>query len=346
MMEERAPPFGPGDRLGEEDNYTIVRMLGSGGHGFVFEAHDELLQREVAIKVIHQSSRSGRDLTGRALTEARVLVRIRHPNVVAAHYVGTTRGGQVYMVMELLAGRSLREVLRELGRLTIPEVLELAIQATSGFHAVHENRVIHRDVKPENLVVVAENQVKVLDFGVAKVTGYAAHKTTDKHVVHGTALYMSPEQLQGHAVTPQSDIFSLGVVLYEALHRHPTLVGREIYNMQQLAWLQITRMPPRLHELDASIPNYVSRFVQRALLKRPQERYPSMADMGNAAREARQRLIAEIGDQRYRQNIRDLSAASPHPSDKQRPRPSTRDLSAPSPDPSDAHLRLIPVDPR
>ena len=303
-------PFAPGHRFVK---YDIRGLLGMGGHAHVYDAHDPFLDREVAVKVIAAPKGSRHNLAKRAQSEARVLVRIDHPNVVKVYDAGATDDGLVYLVMEKLEGRTLREVYQSLGQLTVVEALELAQQICQGVHAAHELGVIHRDLKPENVFVQANNRVKVLDFGISKVMGYGAHDTTQRHVLHGTVLYMSPEHLQGYGVTRKSDVFALGTLLYEGLYAHPALLWPEARNakdVREVIRIQLSETPPMLHELDARIFRHVARFVHRAILKAAEQRYESMADMLEAAQAAWERLEAEQGRDFMVQWRRDLSRAT------------------------------------
>lgn len=302
-------PFAPGHRFVK---YDIRGVLGIGGHAHVYDAHDPFLDREVAVKIITSPRGSRHNLAKRAQSEARVLVRIDHPNVVKVHDAGATDDGLVYLVMEKLEGRTLREVYQSVGQLTVVEMLEIAQQICQGVHAAHEAGVIHRDLKPENVYVQADNRVKVLDFGISKVMGYGAHDTTQRHVLHGTVLYMSPEHLQGYGVTRKSDVFALGTLLYEGLYMHPTLLWPEARNakdMREVIRVQLSETPPMLHEIDPRIFRHVARFVHRAILKAAEQRYESMAEMLEAARASWERLEAEQGRDFMVQWRRDLSRA-------------------------------------
>jgi len=308
-MNVQMKPFAPGHRFVK---YDIRGLLGMGGHAHVYDAHDPFLDREVAVKVIAAPKGSRQNLARRAQSEARVLVRIDHPNVVKVYDAGATDDGLVYLVMEKLAGRTLREVYQNLGQLTVVEALEIAQQMCQGVHAAHELGVIHRDLKPENVFVQADNRVKVLDFGISKVMGYGAQDTTQRHVLHGTVLYMSPEHLQGYGVTRKSDVFALGTLLYEGMYMHPTLLWPEARNakdVREVIRVQLSETPPMLHEVDSRIFRHVARFVHRAILKAAEQRYESMAEMFEAARACWERLELEQGRDFMVQWRRDLSRA-------------------------------------
>jgi serine/threonine protein kinase len=278
------------------DKYEVRRLIGSGGHAFVYQCFDLFLSRVVAIKVIKPAGEGVGNIHERARTEAQLLVRIDHERLVKVIDAGIWQG-LVYLVMEYLEGRNLREVLRELGRLSVAETLTIGYQIAEGMAYAHGKRVIHRDLKPENIFILAENAAKVLDFGIAKVRGLDGldAKTTQKDMVQGTWLYMSPEHLQGHQVTPQSDIFALGTLLYESLYTHPLRVGEAPVGREEAAWMQMFKVPPLLSDLDTSIPRYVAKAVQRAVLKVPGERYADMREFMNALLGALKRHLDEDG---------------------------------------------------
>ena len=243
------------------EKLEVRALLGKGGHAWVYDCFDCFLERPVAVKAIKTLREAGRDLRRRAQAEAQVLANLAHPNLVRVIDAGVV-GGLVYIVMEKLEGRTLRDTLMEVSRLSVRDALGIAIQIADGMQVAHSTGVIHRDLKPENIFIAPGNQVKVLDFGVAKVLG-ASHATTQKDRLQGTVLYMSPEQLQGVAVTPASDVFALGTMLFEMLYGHPLTLGGELPNNEHVAWMQLYKVPPPLESLDRKIPRYVGKLVGR-----------------------------------------------------------------------------------
>ena len=238
----------------------------------------------MAIKVIPNPAEPGRDLRERAQLEARVLCRLQHPNVVHVIDAGATEEGSVYIVMEILHGRTLRDVIHDFRNLSVSEVLSIGVQIADGVQAAHQENAIHRDLKPENIFLLKDNVLKVLDFGIAKFLGYGA-KTTQRDVLHGTMLYMSPEHLQGFGVTVRSDIYALGTVLYEAFAgRPPCMIGVQEPTVTTLAWSQINRMPPPLDELTGTVPRFVARAIQRMIAKEAVDRFASMAEVADLLR--------------------------------------------------------------
>jgi serine/threonine protein kinase len=269
--------------------YEIRSLIGRGGHACVYHAVNSFMGRHVAIKVLHRPGGVEREALRRGQAEAQLLNRLRHPNIVEVSDAGMTDDGLLYIVMELLEGRSLREVLNEHGALSVEEALGIAGEIAEGLHAAHATGAIHRDLKPENVFVTRTGAVKILDFGIAKVADLAAW-TTDEGTAHGTVLYMSPEQLQLAKLTPRSDIYALGVVTYELLlgrHPVPMLIDSPQPTVFEISRAVLTREPPLLDELDPRIPRGVAALVSRAMAKWPEMRFESMLELSRELRESR-----------------------------------------------------------
>jgi serine/threonine protein kinase len=308
-----------------QGKYEIVGHLGSGGQAWVYRGLHLVTRREVAIKVIHSPYGVTREMRERGEKEARALGLLNHPNVVAMHDAGITDDGIFFIVMELLRGRSLRATLLAHPRLEIEEVLALAIQAGEALQVAHGHGIIHRDFKPDNTFLVQGNVLKVIDFGIAKILGEIGF-TTRKEVVLGSILYMSPEQAQGHTLTPRSDICALGLIMYEALiGKHPTLLvfERELLQKHEpyrkptildIPPLQVFRLPPMLSDLDPSIPLYIAQVVQRALAKKAEQRFATMAAFVESMRECLALYLRDTPAER-RAIKRDLSLVTSPTSD-------------------------------
>jgi len=289
----RAVPGGPGGplRVGEHFlKYRILRLLGTGGHAWVYHGHDEFLDVGVAIKILHRQGGVTSDMLRRGQAEAKLLYRLKHENIVSVLDAGITVEGLLYIVMELLEGETLRQVLLRRGRLGVADALPLFARIADAVEAAHAFGAIHRDLKPENIFVLAGSRPKVLDFGIAKVVD-AAGWTTEKDVIHGTILYMSPEQLRGARATAQSDVYAFGLMLFEALAgRHPLLLKNHSPTIKELTWMQLTVKPPPLDELDARIPRYVARLVERMILKLAENRPGSMSQCAGKIRACLSRM--------------------------------------------------------
>src|SRR5580700_8237817 len=209
-------PLTPGTILGQ---YEIRSPLGAGGMGEVYRAHDTRLDREVAIKVLPESLTADPDRLRRFEQEARAVAALNHPNILAVYQMATHEGVS-YMVSELLDGETLRERLRR-GPIPLRKAIDYAGQIAHGLAAAHDKGIVHRDLKPDNLFVTKDGRVKILDFGLAKVTApkdataSAAPTLTLPGVAIGTVGYMSPEQVRGLETDHRTDIFALGAILYE-----------------------------------------------------------------------------------------------------------------------------------
>lgn len=198
-----------------ESRFRVLRLLGAGSMGAVYLAHDRELDEEVALKVLPPLATGDETAARRFLNEIRVARRISHRNVVRTHDVGRWSGG-LFLTMEYVSGRTLREVLDARGPLPEAEVVALGVQLAEALAVAHEQGVIHRDVKPQNLLLDGAGVLKVLDFGIAVMQGTSGQLTEAGRVV-GTPAYMSPEQLLGEPLTPAADLYAAGVVLYECL---------------------------------------------------------------------------------------------------------------------------------
>src|SRR3989440_7613807 len=205
-------------------HYRVLEKIGAGGMGEVFRARDERLGREVALKLVRATSSNNPDHLRRFEQEARAAAALNHPNIVAVYDIGV-HDGSPYIVSELLEGHTLRERLLR-GPLSRRQAADFGLQIANGLAAAHDKHIIHRDLKPENLFITRDGRMKILDFGIAKLTApeltSVATLTTQTKSgsVLGTVAYMSPEQLRGKSVDHRSDIFSFGTVLYEMLAGH------------------------------------------------------------------------------------------------------------------------------
>jgi hypothetical protein len=266
--------------------YRLLSLLGRGGMGEVWRAVDELLDRHVAVKLIRPGRAGSEEVSARFRREARITARLAgHPNVVILHDFGRddTPGapGSVYAVMELVSGRSLTAVLRESGPMPVPRAADLVSQAASGLGAAHAAGVVHRDVKPGNLMVVGEGSgggtVKVLDFGIAAITAATqSRRITQTGQVIGTPLYMPPEQVRGEQVERSGDLYALGTILYQLLTGRPPFHSD---NPLAVLRMHLVDTPVAAAELRPEVPAPLSELVASMLAKRPEDRPASAEDV-------------------------------------------------------------------
>ena len=259
-------------------HYRILEQLGAGGMGVVYRAVDERLERDVAIKVLPLGALHSESARSRFRKEALALAKLNHPNIATVYDVGR-EDGMDYIVMEYVPGDSLAEKLRS-GPLPPKEVLTLGGEIAGALEEAHEHGVIHRDLKPGNIVVTPKGHAKVLDFGLAKLLaqsdGDRTRSLADSDGPVGTILYMSPEQAEGKVVDSRTDLWSLGAVLYESLAGKTPFEGDS--GLAVLRALSL-KTPKPLRELRADTPPEADRIVSRALEKDVSKRYQSAADM-------------------------------------------------------------------
>jgi serine/threonine protein kinase len=274
------PLLASGDRLGP---YRVDSSLGAGGMGEVYRAVDTRLGRAVAVKVLSARRAHDPDRLQRFEQEARVVAALSHANVLALHDVGS-QDGVDYAVFELLEGQTLRQRL-ESGPLPVSKAVDYGVQICQGLAAVHARGIVHRDLKPDNIFLTRNGQVKILDFGLAKLGqrglgfldgGSHARTPTEPGLLVGTCGYMAPEQARGRSADARSDIFSVGAVLYEMLS------GRRAFSGQTpadtLAAL-LTQDPPEISAIARAIPRALERVVRRCLERNPEERFQSARDV-------------------------------------------------------------------
>lgn len=268
-----------GQKLGP---YQVDSLLGAGGMGEVYRAHDARLNRTVAIKVLPASFSSDRERLQRFSQEARAAAALNHPNILSIFDIGEEQGAP-YVVSELLEGETLRERLRN-GPLPVRKAIDYAIQVAKGLSAAHEKGIVHRDLKPENLFLTHDGRVKILDFGLAKLTQPEAttgdaptlQVATETGLVMGTAGYMSPEQVRGKPADHRSDIFSFGAILYEMVSGKRAFHGESAADTMSAI---LKEEVPDLSETARNVPPGLERVVRHCLEKHPAQRFQSAGDL-------------------------------------------------------------------
>jgi hypothetical protein len=262
--------------------YRILGELGRGAMGVVYRAVDPLIEREVALKTLHRELPAdvADEIRVRFLREARSAGRLNHPNIVTIFDVGQ-EGSVAYIAMELLAGPSLHQMLKERQRIPFHTAADIIAQVADALHHAHQFSIVHRDIKPANVVVSPSGRAKLTDFGVAYVP---ASEVTQHGSALGSPRYMAPEQVLGQPIDRRADVFSLGVVLYELLARRNPFEwpgDTTVYALMQ----RIAGEPhPPLRQIDPQIPAGFDRIMDRALAKRPQDRYQSAGELASDLR--------------------------------------------------------------
>lgn len=265
--------------LGHLGKYVVLETLGYGGMGVVFRAKDEQLLRTVAIKVMSRDLASSPTARRRFIREARAAAAINHPNVVTIHAV-EEHEGTPFLVMEFIRGESLRDRLRHRPKLEIGDVVSIAFQIATGLAAAHSHGVIHRDIKPGNVMLEDELQrVKITDFGLARVAVDNVDLTSN-HIGIGTPAYMSPEQVKGEEIDSRSDLFALGCVIYTILRGHSPFHGRNVLEIAR----NVAERDPSPPVTGAAIPPFLSEIIDRLLQKSPEKRYQSAAEVAELLR--------------------------------------------------------------
>jgi serine/threonine-protein kinase len=258
--------------------YRMGALLATGGMGEVWAADDLLLDRPVAVKLLGGALAGDGRAAERLRREARAAARLAHPNIARVLDLGE-EGGRPYLVMELLEGESLAARLSRAGAMAPAEAAEVVAAVAGALEAAHRAGVVHRDVKPGNVFLTSDGEVKVLDFGIASAAGEAALTTGD---LLGTAAYLAPERVLGHRATPAADVYALGVVLYELLAgRRPFEAGSDI----ELAMAHVNARPAPLGRLAPGTPDFLAAACDRAMAKDPAARPPSAAAFARRLRD-------------------------------------------------------------
>ena len=252
------------------DRYRVERSVGRGGMAEVFLAHDLLLDRPVALKVLFPEYANDPNFVERFRREAQSAAGLTHPNIVAVYDWGKVNN-TYFIAMEFVQGRTLASILKEKLRLTARQACDVAVDVASALGFAHENGVVHRDIKPGNILIGSTGQVKVADFGIARALGSAVEEgLTQTGSVMGTATYLSPEQAQGSQPDPRSDIYSLGVMMYEMVAGRAPFIGD---NAVGVAYQQVHGVPPALSEFVSDIPREFEAIVAKCMAKSAERRY-------------------------------------------------------------------------
>ena len=270
--------------------YRVEALLGKGGMSAVYRAIDPNLRRTVAIKLIHPHLSDDPNFIGRFKEEAAAVARLRHPNIVQV-YDFNIDGDIYYMVMEYLVGETLQARLKRLSstgrQMPLSEAVGICTQICDATGYAHQHELIHRDIKPANIMLDVNGQAILMDFGIVKIVGGEYHTATGATL--GTAMYMSPEQIRGERSDDRSDIYSLGVTLYEMIGGHPPYQADSPLTLMMMA---LNDPLPDLRKIREGIPEELVAVVYQALAKEPSERFQSMAEMGTALRRIQEKMVS------------------------------------------------------
>jgi eukaryotic-like serine/threonine-protein kinase len=266
--------------------YEVLGELGQGAMGVVYKAKDPLIDRVVAIKTINLglAMDEKEEYEGRFYQEAKAAGRLNHPNIVTIYDVGKS-GDVAYIAMEFLEGRELRDIMNEGVLLPVDQVLNIVAQVAQGLAYAHEHDIVHRDVKPSNIMVIHDGHVKITDFGIARMASSSVRTQTG--MVLGSPKYMSPEQVMGKSIDQRSDIFSLGVMLYEMLTGQAPFNGE---NVNAIMYQTLNAVPQPPNTLNPAVPEMVNFIVAKALAKGLEDRYQNAKDFAVDLRTCRDTL--------------------------------------------------------
>lgn len=290
------------------NRYQILEPLGTGGMAQVYRARDLMLERFVAIKVLRPDYSSDADFQIRFRQEAKAAANLSHPNIVTVHDFGFDQG-QLFIVMEYVPGTNLKTMIENLGKFSLDDAIPLMVQACAGIGYAHRAGLVHCDVKPHNMLVTPDRRLKVTDFGIARAIA-GIHPDEQHDVVWGSPLYFSPEQASGQAPSPASDVYSLGVVMYEILTGRPPFVAK---TAETLARLHRETMPQPPSQFNPAVTPELEQIVMKVLAKEPAARYRTADQLG--------RVLMTFGQARKAPAVRLTPAPPPAPEETVASRP-------------------------
>ncbi len=278
--------------------YELIERIGSGGMSIVYKARDRALGRIVAIKMLHDSLTSDEGFLKRFQQEAHAAANLTHPNIVTVHDIGQD-GYKHYIVMEFVDGKTLKQIVQEENKdgrfMPISRALDLIIQVCHGIGYAHRANLVHCDVKPQNMLVTSDDRVKVADFGIARAVSNATQQKMVSQV-WGTPQYFSPEQASGETATPASDVYAIGIVLFEMLTGRLPFIA-ESHTAMALKHLQTP--PPPVTQFNPMVPLQLERIIDKILAKEPSGRYRTAGQLGRILSTYRTNSMAETGPQHF-----------------------------------------------
>lgn len=255
------------------DRYQIIKSIGEGGMANVYLAYDTILDRNVAVKVLRGDLASDEKFVRRFQREALSASSLSNPNIVEVYDVGEDNG-EFYIVMEYVEGKHLKNLLKKRGKLTVPEVVDIVLQITNGLSVAHDSYIIHRDIKPQNILILDNGLIKITDFGIAVAMN--ATQLTQTNSVMGSVHYLPPEQASGKGATLQSDIYSIGILMYELLTGKLPFRGD---NAVEIALKHLKEPMPSIRDTLPDIPQSVENIILKATAKNPKNRYADAREM-------------------------------------------------------------------
>jgi serine/threonine-protein kinase len=299
------------------ERYRLEGRIGQGGMAVVYSGIDTVLRRRVAVKVLREQLAADADFVQRFYTEAQHAAKLSHPNIVNIYDVGR-EGENYFIVMELVDGATLGEMIEKDGALPEPVAIDFAAQICSGLAYAHRQGLLHRDVKPANILITKDDVVKLSDFGIARAVTTQTMTMTAPGLVMGSVYYLSPEQAQGHELRETSDLYSLGVVLYQMLTGKLPYTGESPVTV---ALKHVSSPIPALDAEDVPISPALAAIVRKLLQKDPSDRFQSAVEVAKALREARDNPLVAVSLEARRSGAR-ANASRPRTIPNPKPRPS------------------------
>lgn len=270
--------FTKGDKI--NDRYEIIKLIGEGGMANVYLAYDTILERKVAVKVLRGDLADDEKFVRRFQREALSASSLNHPNIVEMYDVGEDKGN-FYIVMEYIDGKTLKQLIKKRGHLTVPEAIDIMVQLTEGLATAHNSYIIHRDIKPQNIMILEDGLVKITDFGIAMAINAA--DLTQTNSVMGSVHYLPPEQAAGKGSTIKSDIYSLGILFYEMLAGTMPFRGETAV---EIALKHIKEEMPSIRKVNSKVPQSVENIIFKCTAKNPKNRYNNVTELNEDLKSA------------------------------------------------------------
>ncbi|MBQ2408030.1 MAG: Stk1 family PASTA domain-containing Ser/Thr kinase, partial [Bacilli bacterium] len=317
------------------DRYQVIRSIGEGGMANVYLAYDTILDRNVAVKVLRGDLSSDEKFVRRFQREAISASSLSHPNIVEMYDVGED-DGNYFIVMEYIDGKTLKSLIKKRGSLTVCEVVDIMLQLTSAISCAHDSYIIHRDIKPQNVMILDDGRVKITDFGIAIASN--ASELTQTNSVMGSVHYLPPEQANGNGATAKSDIYSLGILMFELLTGKLPFKGD---NAVEIALKQMKESIPSVCKINEEIPQSIENVILRACAKNPRNRYSNVKAMYNDIKTAldEDRIEEPVLKYKYSENDLDENKEAEEP--KKGGKKNSKPKKEKEEEPSDKKFNLI-----